>query len=48
MVIVLIATVFLLAVTSIGLVIRIFLGWVSLMGLISNRRRTKSEARVVT
>jgi hypothetical protein len=48
MAIVVIATVFLLAVTSIGLVIRIFLGWVSLIGLISNRRRMKSETRVVT
>ena len=48
MVIVVIATVFLLAVTSIGLIIRIFLGWISLIGLISNRRRLKSEARAAT
>lgn len=48
MVIVVVATVFLLAVTSVGLVIRIFLGWVSLIGLISNRRRMKSETRVAT
>ncbi len=48
MVIVVIATVFLLAVTSIGLVIRIFLGLVSLIGIISNRRRMKSETRVAT
>ena len=48
MVIVVLATVFLLAVTSIGLVIRIFLGWVGLIGLISNRRRMKSETRVAT
>jgi hypothetical protein len=48
MVIVVIATVFLLVVTSIGLIIRIFLGWVSLIGLISNRRRMKSETRVAT
>jgi hypothetical protein len=48
MVIVVIATVFLLAVTSIGLIIRIFLGWASLIGLISNRRRMKSKARVAT
>ncbi|MCK5053370.1 MAG: hypothetical protein KAR65_03785 [Anaerolineales bacterium] len=48
MVIVVIATVFLLAVTSIGLVVRIFLGLVSLIGLNSNRRRMKSEARVAT
>ncbi len=48
MVIVVIATVFLLAVTSIGLVIRFFLGWVSLIGIISNRRRMKSEVRVAT
>ncbi len=48
MVIVVIATVFLLAVTSIGLIIRIFLSWVSLIGLIANRRRMKSEARVAT
>ncbi len=48
MAIVVIATVFLLAVTSIGLVIRIFLGWISLIGLISNRRRMKSETRVAT
>ncbi len=48
MVIVVFATVFLLAVTSIGLIIRIFLGWVSLVGLISNRRRMKSETRVAT
>lgn len=46
MVIVVIATVFLLAVTSIGLIIRILLGWVSLIGLISNRRRVESETRV--
>lgn len=48
MVIVVIATVFLLAVTSIGLIIRIFLGWISLIGLISNRRRMKSEASGAT
>ena len=48
MAIVVLATVFLLAVTSIGLVIRIFLGWVGLIGLISNRRRMKSETRVAT
>ena len=48
MVIVVIATVFLLAVTSIGLIIRIFLGWASLIGLISNRQRMKSKARVAT
>ncbi|MEA1977714.1 MAG: hypothetical protein U9N80_07415 [Chloroflexota bacterium] len=48
MVIVVMATVFLLAVTSIGLVIRVFLGWVGLIGLISNRRRMKSETRVAS
>ena len=48
MVIVLIATILLLVVTSIGLIIRIFLGWISLISIISNRRRMKSEARAAT
>ena len=43
-----IATAILLAVTSVGLIIRILLAWVSLIGLLSHRRRMKSEARVVT
>jgi len=42
-----IATAILLAVTSVGLIIRILLAWVSLIGLLSHRRRMKSEARVV-
>ena len=48
MIVVVIATAILLAITSIGLVIRIFLAWVSLIGLIANRRRVKSESRAVT
>lgn len=43
-----IATAILLAVTSVGLIIRILLAWVSLIGLLSSRRRMKSEPRVVT
>ena len=42
-----IATAILLAVTSVGLIIRILLAWVSLIGLLSHRRRMKSEAREV-
>ena len=48
MIVVVIATAILLAVTSVGLIIRILLAWVSLIGLFSHRRRMKSEARVVT
>ena len=48
MIVVVIATAILLAVTSVGLIIRILLAWVGLIGLLSNRRRVKSDTRMVT
>ena len=48
MIVVVLATALLLAITSLGLVIRLILGWLNLLGILGRKRRETTEPETIT